>query len=80
MKLIADKGEARLSTQFGLSFKVCRGIHGLLTEDTVSDLWSSQAQERISSLGSEHSFRVPEEYLNSSNLASVYPKLMRRRL
>ena len=52
-----EKGKSQwLSTQFGLSFKVCRGIHDLLTEDTVSDLWSSRAQERISSLRSEHSF------------------------
>ena len=52
-----EKGKSQwLSTQFGLSFKVCRGIHNLLTEDTVSDLWSSRAQARISSLRSEHSF------------------------
>jgi ATP-dependent helicase Lhr and Lhr-like helicase len=52
-----EKGKSQwLSTQFGLSFKVCRGIHDLLTEDTVSDRWSSRAQERISSLRSEHSF------------------------
>jgi ATP-dependent Lhr-like helicase len=52
-----EKGKSHwLSTQFGLSFKVCRGVHDLLTEDTVSDRWSSRAQERISSLRSEHSF------------------------
>jgi ATP-dependent helicase Lhr and Lhr-like helicase len=52
-----EKGKSQwLSTQFGLSSKVCRGVHDLLTEDTVSNRWSSRAQERISSLRSEHSF------------------------
>jgi ATP-dependent Lhr-like helicase len=52
-----EKGKSQwLSTQFGLSFKLCRGVHDLLTEDAVSDRWSSRAQERISSLRKEHSF------------------------
>ena len=45
-----------LSTQFGISFKLCRGIHDLLTENAVSDRWSSRAQERISSLRNEYGF------------------------
>ena len=33
-----EKGKSQwLSTQFGLSFKLCRGVHDLLTEDAVSD-------------------------------------------
>jgi ATP-dependent Lhr-like helicase len=52
-----EKGKSqRLSTQFGLSFKLCRGVHDLLTENAVSDRWSSRAQERISSLRNEHGF------------------------
>ena len=31
--------------QFGLSFKLCRGVHDLLTENAVSDRWSSRAKE-----------------------------------
>jgi ATP-dependent Lhr-like helicase len=52
-----EKGKSQwLSTQFGLSFKLCRGVHDLLTEEAVSDLWSTRAQERISSLRNEFSF------------------------
>jgi hypothetical protein len=35
---------------------MCHGVHDLLTEDAVSDRWSSRAQERISCLRNEHSF------------------------
>ena len=52
-----DKGKSQwLSAQFGLSFKLCRAVHDLLTENAVSERWSSRARERISSLRNEHSF------------------------
>ena len=52
-----EKGKSQwLGTQVGLSFKLCRGIHDLLTEDTVSGLWSSRAKERIFSLRNEFGF------------------------
>ena len=52
-----EKGKSQwLSTHFGISFKLCRGIHNLLTEDAVSDHWSARARERISSLRNEFGF------------------------
>jgi ATP-dependent helicase Lhr and Lhr-like helicase len=52
-----EKGKSQwLSTHFGLAFKLSRGVHGVLTEDTVSELWSSRAQERFSSLRNEFGF------------------------
>jgi len=52
-----EKGKSQwLSTQFGLSFKLCRGIHDLLADDTASELWSSRAKERIFSLRNEFGF------------------------
>jgi ATP-dependent helicase Lhr and Lhr-like helicase len=52
-----EKGKSQwLSTQVGLSFKLCRGIHDLLTEDMESELWSSRAKERIVSLRNEFGF------------------------
>jgi ATP-dependent helicase Lhr and Lhr-like helicase len=42
-----EKGKSQwLGTRFGFSFKLCGGVHDLLTEDAVSDLWSSQAREK----------------------------------
>jgi ATP-dependent Lhr-like helicase len=52
-----EKGRSQwLSTEFGLSFKLYREVHNLLTENKLSDCWSSRAEERISSLRNEHSF------------------------
>jgi ATP-dependent Lhr-like helicase len=50
-----EKGKSQwLSTQFGLSFVLCRGIHDLLADDAVSQRWSSRAREKVSSLRREH--------------------------
>jgi ATP-dependent Lhr-like helicase len=69
-----EKGKSQwLSAQFGLSFKLCRGVHELLTENTVSDRWSSRARERISFLRNEHSFldRTTDSVLVAPGLSEI---------
>ena len=69
-----EKGKSQwLSAQFGLSFKLCRGVHELLTENTVSDRWSSRARERISFLRNEHSFldRTTDTVLVAPGLSEI---------
>ena len=52
-----EKGKSQwLSTQFGLSFVVCRAIHDLLSDTIVSPRWSSRAKEKIASLRTEYEF------------------------
>jgi len=51
------KGKSQwLSTQFGLSFVLCRAIHDLLADDGLSPQLSSRAQDKLSSLRGEYAF------------------------
>ena len=54
---VKKKGKSQwLSTQFGLSFVVCRAIHDLLSDTRVSPRWSSRAKDKIASLRTDYEF------------------------
>ena len=52
-----ERGKSQwLSTQYGLPFVLCRGIHDLLASEAVSKRWSSRATEKIAALRLENDF------------------------